>query len=76
VGERILDDTFLILFNPHHEPIRFALPPPTPGVAWELCLDTSRKKGGTARARRFYRLADRSLALFRSTKGQPTIVLV
>ena len=69
VGERIVDDTFLILFNPHHEPIRFVLPSPKHGVAWDLCFDTSRKKGGTTRARRFYRLTERSLALFRADKS-------
>jgi glycogen operon protein len=75
VGEGILDDTFLILFNPHHEPIRFVLPAPKHGVAWELCFDTSRKKGGTTRARRFYRLMDRSLALFRADKSGAVPIL-
>jgi isoamylase len=72
VGEPIVDDTFLILFNPHHEPIRFVLPPPRQGVAWDLCFDTSRgaarTAGGATRARRFYRLTDRSLALFRADR--------
>jgi isoamylase len=75
VGERILDDTFLILFNPHHEPIRFTLPAPKHRVAWELCFDTSRQKGGTTRARRFYRLMDRSLALFRADKSGAVPIL-
>jgi isoamylase len=75
VGERILDDTFLILFNPHHEPIRFVLPRPRHGVAWDLCFDTSRKKGGTTRARRFYRLMDRSLALLRADKSGAVPIL-
>lgn len=75
VGEPVIDDTFLILLNPHHEPIRFVLPPPERGVAWDLCFDTSRKKAGTTRARRFYRLADRSMAMFRAgaDSAQPTL---
>jgi isoamylase len=75
VGEPILDDTFLILFNPHHEPIRFVLPRPKHGVAWDLCFDTSRKKGLTTRARRFYRLTERSLALFRADKSGAVPIL-
>jgi glycogen operon protein len=40
VGEAIRDDTFLILFNPHHEPIRFFMPQKK-GAAWELVLDSA-----------------------------------
>ncbi|MBZ5724903.1 MAG: glycogen debranching protein GlgX [Acidobacteriia bacterium] len=39
VGEPITDETFMILFNPHHEPIQFFMPP-VPGTAWELLLDS------------------------------------
>jgi glycogen operon protein len=68
VGEPINDDTFLILLNPHHEPVRFALPPPHAGTVWELHLDTSGAAAGksrAARSKRFYQLIERSLALFR-----------
>jgi glycogen operon protein len=40
VGEPIRDDSFLILFNPHHESIRFFMPR-RPGSAWELFLDSA-----------------------------------
>ncbi len=40
IGEPIQDDTFLVLFNSHHAPMRFTLPQPRPGTSWELCLDT------------------------------------
>jgi isoamylase len=40
VGEPIQDETFLILFNPHTEPIRFFMPM-RPGTAWELEIDTA-----------------------------------
>ena len=41
-GERVLDDTFLLMLNCHHEPIRFYLPEWPPGRPWEVILDTNR----------------------------------
>jgi glycogen operon protein len=41
VGEPIRDDTFLILLNPHTEPIQFYMPKQQ-GVAWKVLLDTAR----------------------------------
>jgi glycogen operon protein len=40
VGEPIRDYTFLILLNPHHEPIRFFMPQ-REGTAWEVLLDSA-----------------------------------
>jgi len=40
LGNPILDDTFLLLINAHHEPIQFTLPPHPPNVDWHLILDT------------------------------------
>jgi glycogen operon protein len=37
VGDPIVDETFMILLNPHHEPIKFYLPGKQ-GAAWELLL--------------------------------------
>src|SRR5215472_8713466 len=39
VGEPISDDTFLLMLNPHHELIRFYMPP-LEGTAWEVVLDS------------------------------------
>lgn len=39
-GEPIVDDTFLILLNAHHEPARFILPAHRRGIRWEAVLDT------------------------------------
>jgi len=39
VGEAIRDETFMILLNPHHEPIRFYVPEKN-GTAWEVLLDS------------------------------------
>jgi glycogen operon protein len=40
VGESIRDDSFMILFNPHHEPIKFFMPRKQ-GSAWEVLLDSN-----------------------------------
>jgi glycogen operon protein len=40
LGNPIHDDTFLLLINAHHEPIRFTLPPHPANVQWQLVLDT------------------------------------
>jgi glycogen operon protein len=41
-GERILDNTFLVMLNCHHEPIQFYLPAGPQGSPWELVIDTNR----------------------------------
>ncbi|MEV4459306.1 glycogen debranching protein GlgX [Microbispora sp. NPDC049633] len=40
-GERIRDETFLLLINAHHESLTFALPGPELGAAWRPVLDTA-----------------------------------
>jgi isoamylase len=40
-GERVTDDSFLLLFNAHHEPIPFTLPSAEFGETWESVLDTA-----------------------------------
>jgi isoamylase len=39
-GEKILDDSFLLVFNAHHEEIGFTLPTAEYGPAWQPVLDT------------------------------------
>jgi isoamylase len=41
-GEQILDDTFLVLLNCHHEPIDFYLPSPPKRLKWEVLLYTDK----------------------------------
>jgi glycogen operon protein len=68
VGLPITDDTFLMMFNPHWEPIQFYLPQEGKPQCWELVVDTRspepprpvRVGGGSA-----YELVARSAALFR-----------
>ncbi|ORA19407.1 glycogen debranching protein GlgX [Mycobacterium arosiense] len=39
-GQRVLDDSFLLCFNAHYEPIEFTLPPKEFGAAWEIVVYT------------------------------------
>jgi glycogen operon protein len=39
-GGRITDDSFLLYFNAHYEPVDFTLPPAEYGAAWRTVLDT------------------------------------
>ena len=39
--ERVLDDTFLLLFNGGPEPVSFTLPLVKPDVSWEVMLSTA-----------------------------------
>jgi isoamylase len=40
-GERIRDDSFLLLFNAHHEQLTFTIPDAGYGEAWTVTLDTA-----------------------------------
>jgi glycogen operon protein len=40
-GERVVDDSFLLLFNAHHEPMPFTLPAGPWGEAWAAVIDTN-----------------------------------
>jgi glycogen operon protein len=40
-GERIVDDSFYLLFNAHYEPLAFALPQRKWGEEWVLILDST-----------------------------------
>jgi glycogen operon protein len=40
-GNRLTDDTLLLLFNAHHETVPFRLPASRPGLRWVRLVDTS-----------------------------------
>jgi glycogen operon protein len=40
-GERVEDDSFLLLFNAHHEDVTFTLPTRRFGATWSLVLTTA-----------------------------------
>src|SRR5262245_18228756 len=44
-GRRVTDDSFVLCFNAHHEPIKFVLPPREFGPAWIPVLDTAEVAG-------------------------------
>jgi isoamylase len=73
MGEPIVDDTFLVLLNAHHEPLPFVLPAYRARMRWELVLDTRtwdvgprprRLRGGEA-----YPLEGRCLAVLRLSRA-------
>ena len=43
-GERIVDDSFLLLINAHHEKLDFTLPGVDFGDAWQVVIDTAEDK--------------------------------
>jgi isoamylase len=44
-GQRITDDSFILCFNAHHEPIEFTLPPEEFGEFWLPVIDTTSESG-------------------------------
>ncbi|MGO9260630.1 MAG: glycogen debranching protein GlgX [Bryobacteraceae bacterium] len=71
VGEPIRDETFLILLNPHHEPIRFFMPR-REGTAWEVILDSAEPERAAkpmVAAGEALELIPRSTALLRELTG-------
>jgi len=64
-GNRITDDTLLILLNAYHEPVPFMIPPAQQNKAWELLFDTKEpaREKQTMPAGKEYKMEPRSLAL-------------
>ncbi|SFG01966.1 glycogen debranching protein GlgX [Pontibacter chinhatensis] len=40
-GELITDDSFYVIFNAHHEPLKYKLPPKKYGETWRKVIDTA-----------------------------------
>ena len=40
-GRQVRDDSFLLLFNAHHEPLTFTMPGSSFGRAWHALIDTA-----------------------------------
>jgi glycogen operon protein len=69
-GRPLLDETFLILLNAHHEPRPFTLPAHKRGVQWQSVLDTAVSQANQVQVTLFrggvqYDLEARSLAVLR-----------
>ena len=39
-GERIVDNSFLVLFNDYHDPVDFEIPYPLRAMEWQLKINT------------------------------------
>jgi len=39
-GQRVLDDSFVLCFNAHYEPLEFTLPPKEFGASWRVLVYT------------------------------------
>ena len=66
-GLPIVDDSFLVVFNAHHEPLEFVLPPERFGDRWVKVLDTydSFTEGEQGKAGGPITVGSRSLVLLR-----------
>jgi glycogen operon protein len=76
-GNRIVDDTLLILLNAHHEGVAFTLPAHRRKVRWQVVFDTHEpridpKKYRLMRGGEVYDLRERSLAVLRLPRSAET----
>jgi isoamylase len=74
-GELIVDDTFLLFYNAHYEPLNFTLPPEPWGKYWVMILDTQHDTLEEKRSRRHkpgekVRVEARSIKMFCSPLRQ------
>jgi glycogen operon protein len=67
-GEQIIDDTFYVIFNGHHESLEFKLPPAKYGKQWLVTLDTAKSQiadGKTYKAEDVLTVEGRSVIVLR-----------
>jgi glycogen operon protein len=71
-GERVVDDSFYVLFNAHHEDMTFRLPSRDWGRRWVVILNTALQAfaadGDSYRSRGQLRVTARSLVVLRRTQ--------
>jgi glycogen operon protein len=67
-GRRVRDDSFFVLFNAYHEPLRFTLPRGPYGRRWMRVLDTADPLPRFHRAGGQVPVMDRSLVLLRKVE--------
>jgi isoamylase len=53
-GSRVTDDSFVLCFNAHHEPIEFTMPPKEFGAAWVTVIDTAAGSGDSSDVKPVY----------------------
>ncbi|HEX9970163.1 MAG TPA: glycogen debranching protein GlgX [Acidimicrobiales bacterium] len=66
-GRRVADDSFLLVFNAHHEDVAFTLPPPIFGDGWLKVVDTADElaEGDQFKTGDAVAVAGRSIAVLR-----------
>lgn len=66
-GQPVVDDSFYVIFNAHHEPLKYKLPAAKYGRQWTVVLDTSEdtfgKNGRTYKAEEDIEVKGRSVLL-------------
>ena len=68
-GKPVRDDSFLLLFNAHHEPLAFQMAAPKFGKAWTVEIDTAAGRepaGASTKALENIEVAGRSVVVVRS----------
>jgi isoamylase len=70
-GEPVIGETLFLVLNAHHERLRFVMPPHEKNQHWERLLDTSLQTWRQPHRVRdhTYRMASRSMAIFRIVAG-------
>jgi isoamylase len=72
-GEPVRDDTFLFCLNPHHETIKFFLPPCSDACTWEVIVDTAHpdlQKSDPIQPKVGYDIIAHSAVLFREAESE------
>ena len=69
LGHHIVDDSFLVVFNAHHDGVTFTLPPERFASAWVAVVDTADalSEGAQYKAGDGFEVVGRSLVLLRAT---------
>jgi len=67
-GERVVDDSFYVLFNAHYEPLPFVLPKKEWGEPWTVVLDTNEPIRANPDKERLYKAGDKVTVESRSLK--------
>jgi isoamylase len=65
-GQRVVDDSFLVVFNAHHEDIDFTIPPSGYGAWWSVLLDTADDASGASDSGDTFRPGDQVSVAARS----------